>query len=263
MGAKRVAAFLAAYWRTNLAAHAEYRFSFAVQVVSMMVNNSTWLAFWALFFRRFPEVRGWTFPDMVAVWSVGAAGLGLARLAFGGVTLLPGLIERGGLDTYLPQPKPVLLHVLVSRMSTFSLGDLAWGTGCFLLLYPWKVWQLAAFAVAVLSVAALVTGVLVLTGSLGFWLGRSGTLQTEIYAGLLHFATWPPTVYGPEVRLVLYTVLPALLVGYLPARMLREASVIDLLVLVAAGVGFAGAGALVFHRGLRRYESGNRVQVQE
>lgn len=260
---RALAAFLGTYWRANLAAQAEYRLSFAAQVVAMMVNNSTWLAFWALFFARFPEVRGWTFPDMVACWSVGAAGLGLSRLLFGGATLIPGLIETGGLDTYLPQPKPVLLHVLAGRMSAFALGDLLWGTAGFLALYPWRPWHLAGFAVAVPAVAALVTGVLVLTGSLAFWLGRSGTLQTQVYSGLLHFATWPPTVYGPEVRLLLYTVLPALLMGYVPARALREASAAGLLGLAAAGAAFAAAGVLVFARGLRRYESGNRLLLRD
>lgn len=55
---RRTVAFLWACCRANLAAHAEYRLTFAAQVVSMAVNNSTWLAFWALFFARFPEVRG-------------------------------------------------------------------------------------------------------------------------------------------------------------------------------------------------------------
>jgi len=255
--------FVAAYWRANLAAAAEYRFTFVTQVLSMAVNNSTWLAFWGLFVARVPEVHGWTFTDTVAAWTVGASGIGLASVLFAGVRELPRLIEEGGLDLYLPQPKPVLLHVLVSRTHVFAWGDLLWGVGAFLALYPWSPVDLAAFGLAVVAVALLLTGLLTLVGSLAFWFGRSQVLQEQVYLSVITFATWPPTAYSAEVRLLLYTVLPALLVGWVPARLLRQPSVPLLLELVGAAAAFAVLGAWAFARGLRRYESGNRLAMRD
>lgn len=253
--------FIATYWRANLAAHAEYRFSFVMQAASIVVSNSTWVAFWALFFQRFPEVRGWTFRDMVAMWSVAAGGVGLTNVLGAGVMLLPRLIEQGGLDLYLTHPKPVLLHVLVSRMNPFAVGDVLWAGGAFLLLYPWRPADLAVFAALTLCVAAVVTSVLTIFGSAAFWLGRSQGLQEQTYASLIQFATWPPTAYPAEVRLLLYTLLPALLVGAVPAWVLRTHSWTLLLYLVLASGLFGLLAVVLFSLGLRRYESGNRVTL--
>jgi ABC-2 type transport system permease protein len=73
---------------------------------------------------------------------------------------------------------------------------------------------------------------------------------------------YPIDIFPRVVRLLLYTVVPAAMVGALPAQLLFEFRWDRLL----AMVGFAGlamvAARTVFVRGLQRYESGNRVTVR-
>ena len=47
------------YQAANLAMAMEYRTAFFAQVFGMVLNDSLWLAYWTLFFSRFPVVRGW------------------------------------------------------------------------------------------------------------------------------------------------------------------------------------------------------------
>ncbi|MBM3279652.1 MAG: hypothetical protein FJY95_16470 [Candidatus Handelsmanbacteria bacterium] len=44
----------------------------------MALNNAIYFCLWLLFFDRFPSVRGWGVPEMLALFGVAAGGFGLA-----------------------------------------------------------------------------------------------------------------------------------------------------------------------------------------
>ncbi|MGH2351630.1 MAG: hypothetical protein ACRDJN_08455 [Chloroflexota bacterium] len=46
----RLASFVAHYLKANLQIALEYRVSFWVQVLAMVINDAMWIAFWAIFF---------------------------------------------------------------------------------------------------------------------------------------------------------------------------------------------------------------------
>src|SRR5688572_2645303 len=127
-----VLAFVGTYVKLNLQAALEYRASFWAQVFAMALNDAMWVTFWALFFSRFPVVRGYEFRDVVMLWSFGAFAFGIGTALFGGAWRYAALVAQGGLDFYLVLPKPVLLHVMVSRMSVSAWGDVLFGLACYL-----------------------------------------------------------------------------------------------------------------------------------
>ena len=67
------AGLAAVYTRLNLNAQLEYRGGFAAQVAAMFVNNCVWVAFWGLFFTRFPVLRGWDVRDVITIWALAAS----------------------------------------------------------------------------------------------------------------------------------------------------------------------------------------------
>src|SRR3954467_6490955 len=89
-----------AYTRLNLNAQLEYRGAFIAQVAAMFINDGMWIILWSLFFARFPVLRGWTINDVLTVWSMTAAGYGLAHAIFGNALELPALIVQGQLDVW-------------------------------------------------------------------------------------------------------------------------------------------------------------------
>ena len=120
--------FLWAYWRANGQGAMEFRASFLAQAGAMLLNNSVWIVFWWLYFSRFPVVKGWTMEDILWLWAIAAGAVGWVSAFFGNVFRLAHMIANGHLDLYLTMPKPVLLHLLVSRMSFSAWGDIlfAW-----------------------------------------------------------------------------------------------------------------------------------------
>ena len=63
------------------------------------------------------------------------------------------------------------------------------------------------------------------------------------------------------LRLVLFTANPAAWVGYMPAHVVRQASVGQLLLRVSAAAAYLVLAAGTFQCGLRRYASGSRFGV--
>jgi ABC-type uncharacterized transport system permease subunit len=96
---RNYASLVAAYTRLNLNAQLEYRAAFISQVIAMFINDGVWVAFWALFFTRFPVIKGWTIYDVITIWAITAAGFGLAHAVFGTPWNWPDSSHRGS-STY-------------------------------------------------------------------------------------------------------------------------------------------------------------------
>src|SRR5215207_10978584 len=107
--------FLLAVWKTNILSVMEYRVSFLMQVIGMMLNNFIYFAIWIIFFDRFKEVRGWGIADMYITYGVLASAFGLVALLFGNAFTLSEIINQGRLDYYLSLPRHVLIHTIASR----------------------------------------------------------------------------------------------------------------------------------------------------
>ncbi len=254
--------FLGQLWRANLLSAMEYRVSFVTLILGMILNNVIYFVFWLLFFDRFEEVRGWTLPDMIRLFAVVATGLGLALVLFGNCNRIARIIAAGELDAYLSLPRPVLLHVLASRSSVPSLGDFTFGLIWFGLAGDFTPGHVGVFLLCVLMAALTFVSALVLVNSLAFWLGRAEILAEQFQNALITFALYPGTLFEGMARVFLFTLVPAGFIGALPAELLRQFQPVTFAWL-CLGVGvLSGLSVLVFHQGLRRYESGSAIQVR-
>lgn len=254
--------FVFACWKMNLAGAMEFRMSFWLQVVTMMVNNAVWIFFWGVYFNRFPLVNGWQMQDVMMMWAVSAAGFGFSAVLFGNAYSLANIVATGQLDTYLAQPKPVLLHVLVSRMSVSAIGDILFGLILFALFGDLSWLGIVKFAVALCLSTMIFTYFTVLTQSLAFYIGNAEGLGHQFFITFLTFATYPTDIFRGIGRMVLFTVIPAGFISYLPLGLLREMQTPFLLATVAAVTVLAVCATWSFSRGLKRYGSGNMMTVR-
>jgi ABC-2 type transport system permease protein len=254
--------FLAALWQANLLAALEYRAAFLSQVLGMMLNNGIFFVFWVLFFDRFSSVRGWALPDMLLLFGLVAAVFGLGVFLFGNVLRLAEVIANGRLDYYLSLPRPVLLHALAGRSVTSGLGDLLYGCLSFALSGPTSLAEVVRFGFGVLVSMTVFVTFLVLVHSLSFWLGNASLLAGQVLNAVICLSTYPLELFDGSARLVLFTVVPAALMGAVPAALVHRFSWVDAGALAAAAAGLLGLALAVFRRGLRRYESGSGVQVE-
>jgi viologen exporter family transport system permease protein len=259
---RRELRFLAALWRANLQAAMEYRAAFLTQVAGMVINNGLYFLFWVLFFDRFEQVGGYGLREVALLFGVAACSFGLGVYLFGNVISLAEIISEGRLDYYLALPRPALLHTLASRSVASGLGDASYGLISFLAVGPHTADGLARFVVAVLCGAAVFVGFLILVNSLAFWMGGASQISSQALMALLTFATYPISLFDGTAKLLLFTVLPAALMGAVPAEFVRGFGWAELSLMACGAASFLGLAVLAFQRGLRHYESGSAITTQ-
>ncbi len=250
--------FAQALFGMNVKAQLAERGAFLLQVLFMMLNNVTYFVFWWALMRRVPSVRGWTIGDIQVLYGVVAAGFGMAVVFGGGVKELGRYVHDGGLDTLLTQPRPVLPYALGLRLQASGIGDVITGLA-FIASSGAVAWSAVPFVtLAILASALTIVASGVVFFSLAFWLGKTDTLSRQLWEVLITFALYPEPLFGGALRLMLFTLVPAGFVGYLPAHVVRAPSLWLAVEVVIAAAAYVAIAFAVFHRGLARYASGSR-----
>lgn len=254
--------FLLAVWKANLQSVMEYRVAFLLQVFGMMINNAIYFLIWVIYFDRFKEVRGWGINDMFVTYGLIASGFGLVSLLFGNVFNLGEVIAKGRLDYYLSMPRPVLLHTVASRSIASGLGDFSYGFVSYALSGQYTFSGLGRFVIGTLCAAAIFAAFLILVQSLAFWIGNSSYLSAMAINAIITFAIYPITLFDNTAKLILFTLVPAALMGALPAQFVHTFSWATLTEIFLGSLVFLILAVAVFRLGLRRYESGSGIQVE-
>ena len=254
--------FLLAVWQANLLSVMEYRVSFLTQVIGMMLNDFMYFAIWIIFFDRFKDVRGWGVSDMYITYGVLASAFGLVSLFLGNAFTLSEIINNGRLDYYLSLPRPVLLHTVSSRMISSGMGDFTYGFVSYALSgqYTWD--GFLRFILATFLAATVFASFLILVGSLAFWFGIISNLTNLMVNAMVTFGIYPTTLFDSYAKLILFTIIPAALMGAVPAEFITQFSWVSLAKLFAGAITFLFLAITVFYTGLKRYESGSAIQIE-
>jgi ABC-2 type transport system permease protein len=259
---RKTGSLVVAYVRHNLMAAMEYRAAFLLQVFGMALNNVIFLFFWWVLFTRLPSIRGWTMPMVATIFGLVALAFGLANAIFGNCMRIASIVVTGDMDYYLALPADPLVHLIVSRSHLSAWGDAISGLGIYLFLVPDSLAKLHLFLLYAMAGALIFVGFSVIVGSLVFFLDQSQDISGYLFNAVISFSLYPIDIFPQVVRFLLYTLVPAAMVGTLPARLLFDFRWERLAALIGFTVLILLVGRALFTLGLRRYESGNRVTVR-
>lgn len=254
--------FMGRYAIANLQAAMEYRVAFFVQVVSMFSADCLWLFFWWTYFRQFPIVHGWQNTNIVILWAVSAAGFGMCTGIFGNARFLSSIIMNGSLDAYLGMPRYALLHVCIATSDPTSWGDVLFGFGAFIVLLHPDLWHILLFVLLVVHTCLIFTAFLVIFCSLAFFIGNTEGLVQQMFGALVSFSTYPMDIFNGAVRLLLFTIIPAGFISFIPLQLLRQFAWPLMGALTGFMLLFIAIAVGLFELGLKRYESGNLLGMQ-
>ncbi|MDF2924976.1 MAG: hypothetical protein K0R57_3890 [Paenibacillaceae bacterium] len=260
--AKRKYGFVLTAWKLNLAGAMEFRMSFFLTAGMMMLNNTVFLFFWAMYFQRFPLVNNWSAADVMMVWAVSTIGFGWSNILFGNSMRIAFLVAHGDLDAYLAQPKPVLLNLLVNRMSLTAVGDFLFGAIIYLCFGDLSVSGILKYLAASVISGLVFLFFHVLTQSLAFYIGNAEGIGYQFFISFVTFSTYPTDIFKGWGRLLLFTVLPAGFISYMPIGLLRDPDPLFIGGTLAATALLGTAAIFVFYQGLVRYSSGNRMGMR-
>lgn len=246
----------------SIRASISVRGAFLLESVLMMANNLIFLLMWWIFFKQFKEVSGWTMNDMIALNAIGMGAYGLMQICFGGVKQISRIILNGDLDPFMTQPKNLLLHLAGSK--SFSKG---WGhlmTTVILVILG----KLTILSTLLLIAIGMICGCLVFTSigiiahSLVFWFGSIEHVSKNYCDSLFLFVLYPSNIYSGILQVVMFTLIPAGIIGHMPVELLRNFSWLKFFTLLGSSAGLFTLAFVVFHQGLKRYESGNQFGMR-
>ncbi len=244
--------------QTSVKASISKRGAFLIEAGLMILNNLIFLCVWWIFFRQFNDIAGWNFQDILILIAIGTGGYGLMQICFGGVRNLSRIILNGDLDPFMTQPKNLLLHIAGSKSFSKGWGHLMTAAALLFLGNITSPFTLLLVLISTLSGCLIFTSINVIAHALPFWMGSVESVSKKYCDALFLFALYPTNIYSGLLQIVMFTLIPAGVIGYLPVELIRNFSWDSLIVLIGSSFIFVAAAFLVFYSGLKKYESGNK-----
>ena len=229
---------------------------FWLALAFMVLNNSIFWLTWKIFFGRFNAINGWTLAEVTLMYATAQLSWGIKVACFGGTRNLARAISDGELDVFLLQPCPPLPHIAVRQSFASGWGDVVSGVVLAALsgLLSWSTLPIYVLCVACAMASFLAAEILL--HSVAFWAGPTNTVSRQLTEYMIMLSCYPQNVYTGWVKVAIYVLLPAAVVGLLPVEFVKG----DLLAgvtMVGLTCFFCGAAVALFRVGLRRYASGS------
>jgi len=261
---KNTVRFLKMNMKCNLLSAIEYRKSFFIQAFLMMINNLFFMLFWFVVFDiNQGEINGITMQDILYLWSFSTIAYGVANFVFGGSKNLGKYILEGTFDTFLVQPKNIVLNVATSASDFTAFGDALYG----LIVCGFAVQGDIGKYLIVVILSVFVSVFYICTNTmiklLTVWLGDTENIShVYFYTLLVTFSNYPEAIYSGFIKFLIYTIIPAGYITFVPIHFMQDFKMIHLLLLLLAAVIYIGLTAVMTKLALKKYESGNALVMR-
>jgi ABC-2 type transport system permease protein len=253
------------YWRINFLTALEYRANFFVWFAFTLVYHGTALAALWIVLREFPQMNGWTFPEMAFLYSLWMLAHALNNTLFLTVGDVPEHVRDGDLDRILVRPLNALFQVVTTPQQIFP-DELVLALAVFGLAVGWArpvvdAWFVFFVPLIVAGGALIDFSINLLIATCAFWFVKVDALRWIAFQLEQEFTRYPISIYSKGVRLVLTFLLPYAFMNYFPATFLLDKTEDALHLAPQVGLLTPGVGVGIFllayalwRVGLNRYE---------
>lgn len=243
---------------TNLKLSLTSRLTFILTILITVIKQIIFLIGWNFFFNKYKIVQGWNFNEMLLMYGEVIITIGVAEVFFFGLRELPRLIESQELDTFILQPKNLILNIALSKGDMSSIGEIV--AGFILVFYSGYLHTspLLVLVIALMGILFMFTLFLYL-GCIAFYMKESHDFVRELTLNAIIMATQPNAAYQGALKMLTFTLLPVGFLSFFPIEFLRTHQTKYLFLSLLGTLIFFAVACLLFYRGLKAYESGNRI----
>lgn len=248
----------------NLKSALEYKKSFLIQVIFMIINNLFFLVYWIVVFSlNNGNLNGIVFRDVLFLWALPNGAWGMANFLFGGLREIDKLIITGGLDTYLLQPKNLIISIAISKCRFSSFGDLIFGVVMGIIVAE-SFFEFLGIIFFMILGAIVMMGCFIIVRSLAIWLGDMENISSVYENSLLiTLSTYPFTIFGNFMKLIMFTIVPTAYISHLPIEIMKDFDFKLLALVIGVSIFIFGFAVFFFYSVLKRYESGNNIAMKD
>ncbi|WP_291561270.1 MULTISPECIES: ABC transporter permease [unclassified Clostridium] len=259
MEVKNIIKLIRAYFKFNLSSAMEYKVSFIIQVLGMIINNASFIFFWWILFNNVGTIGGYGFSDTLMLFAIMSTSFGIAFILFGNIGELTKMIVNGELDSYLIQPKDTLMNILCSKSVISAFGDVIYGIILFIFVGNFDLISIALFLFFSCISAIILSSVIVIVNSLSFYIGNAEGLSGLMLEFMVNFSSYPKGIFKGATKYIIYTIVPAAFTAHIPIALIRSFNILDFSILIGVTVIWVLAAYKIFYKGLKKYESGNLI----
>lgn len=230
--------------------------TFLTNIIFMILNDATFIIQWIILFGIKEDFGGYQLNQVLVLWALSATIFGFSRLFFFKAFELPDLIINGKLDSFLVQPKNVLLSVITSDTSISAIGDILYGFIVVLFCHM-SLAQLGLFALFSITGSVLITAFTVILSCICFKFVKGDVVVDTLSGAVISFGTYPDTIFKNTVKLIFYSIIPVGLTNYMPLHIIVEFNFVSLIIVLGVTIISVVLAFVLFNRGLKSYSSSN------
>jgi len=238
----------------------EYKANFITQATFMILNDIIWVIFWSIFFAKFPVLNEWGFKEMMTMMATITFSWGFVGIFFGNFRYLAEVIREGQLDFYLTLPKEELTHILISKSKFDAFGDVLFGLILAILVVPLA--KLPLFFFLTMNSCIIILGFAIILGSLSFYLGSATEAANQGLMSTLSIASYPFSAFSGYTKFILLTIIPAGFITGIPVELIRNFNWPQMIWMMLCAVTIFTIAIKIFKKGIKKYESGNLINVR-
>jgi len=230
--------------------------TFLMNIVFMILNNASFIIQWVVLFSLKENVGGYTFEQVLLLWGFAASTYGFSRFFFKRAFSLTDTINNGKLDSFLVQPKNILISTITSDVEVSAIGDLIYGY-IMLFVFGFTLPKFLLFTLFMITGGLILTSIAVILSSLSFWFQKADIIADTGNSLMTNFATYPDGIFKGIAKMLLFTLIPVGIVNYIPIQIMTKFNLSLAILIVGISILFVVLAFVVFYKGLKRYSSSN------
>lgn len=230
--------------------------TFLMNIVFMLLNNASFIIQWIVLFSLKENVGGYTFKQVLLLWGFAAGTYGFSRFFFKRAFNLTDIINNGKLDSFLVQPKNVLISAITSDVEVSAIGDFIYGY-IMLFVFGFTLPRFLLFTLFMITGGLILTSITVILSSLSFWFQKADIIADTGNSLMVNFATYPDGIFKGIAKMLLFTLIPVGIVNYIPIQIMTEFNLSLTILIVGISILFVVLAFVIFYKGLKKYSSSN------
>lgn len=262
--AKNTLKYLLLTIKYNLKSAIEYKKSFIIQTIFMIINNGFFLIFWSVVFNiNNGSINNIVMKDILYLWSIPTISWGAVTFIFGGIKELNRYIVNGEMDSFFLQPKNMILNIATSKTDFGGFGDLLYGLviGIFASNNFIEYLELLLYSIIAISITF---STILIVRVLSIWIGDVEQIA-HIYENSLFItlSSYPFEIFGNFTKFLMYTIVPTAYVIHLPMKLIGNFNIKIFLIIIIATLFYFMLSRMIFYKSIKKYESGNNIAMKE
>jgi ABC-2 type transport system permease protein len=259
---RRLAHYLRLYFRIEaqyIKARMQYRADFIISMIGMFFNSLCGLGVFWILFSTIPDLAGWSFMEMVFIYSFYMLAVSPMQILFDNMWSLRYALQEGSFLKYYFRPLNMMFYFVSETFDLKGLTQLVLGIALFAyasvrLAIGWTALKLLVLGITLFSASLVSISLITLAACSAFWIVNSFTVMSFAWR-LRDFGQYPLSIFDGITRAAFTFILPIGFVAFYPSQLfLRPAEVSPIVYLSPlAGVLLFALTYRVWKAGVDRY----------